>query len=105
MSHFVDMLPLATRKGGKNPQGVEIYSNNLYLTRDGKPFCPVMGEIQPDRVKREQWEDRILKMKAAGIDTIAGFLFWVVHEFEEGKFDFSFLDKSFLCYIDNLKGF
>ena len=86
---YVEKVEGKLRMGGPNPQGEEIYANNLYLTRDGKPFYPVMGEIQPDRVKREQWEDRILKMKAAGIDTVAGFLFWVVHEFEEGKFDFS----------------
>ncbi len=86
---YVEKAEGKLRMGGKNPDGVEIYANNLYLTRDGKPFYPVMGEIQPDRVKRDQWEDRIIKMKAAGIDTVAGFLFWVVHEFEEGKFDFT----------------
>ena len=98
-SRYVEKVEGKLRMGGKNPQGEEIYSNNLYLTRNGKPFYPIMGEIQPDRVKREQWEDRIVKMKAAGIDTIAGFLFWVVHEFEEGKFDFEG-DKDIRYFLE-----
>ena len=96
---YVEKVEGKLRMGGKNPEGVEIYANNLYLTRDGKPFYPVMGEIHMDRVERKDWEDRIIKMKAAGIDTIAGFLFWVVHEFEEGKFDFTG-DKDIRYFLE-----
>ena len=30
--------------GQTSPSGENIYLNNLYLTKNGKPFCPVMGE-------------------------------------------------------------
>ena len=37
------------KMGGKNPQGGEINANNMYLTFDGKPFLPVMGEFHFSR--------------------------------------------------------
>lgn len=75
--------------GETNPDGIEIYTNNLYFTKDKKPFYPLMGEIHITRTRRAYWEDRIIKMKAAGLEVISSYLFWIHHEFEEGKFDFS----------------
>lgn len=85
---FVEKREIPFKMGGKNPEGVEIYANNLYLTRDSKPFCPIMGEMPVFRVRREHWEDRIIKSKAGGITTMSTFLCWCVHEFYEGQFDF-----------------
>ena len=75
--------------GQTSPSGENIYLNNLYLTKNGKPFCPVMGEAHISRLPAEEWKDRILKMKAAGINTVSSYLFWVNHEFEKGKMDFT----------------
>ncbi len=75
--------------GEKNPSGEEIYLNNLYLTKDGKPFAPVMGEIHITRNPRSQWKDRILKMKAQGINIVSSYLIWINHEFHEGHIDFT----------------
>ncbi len=75
--------------GEKNPSGEEIYLNNLYLTKNGKPFSPVMGEVHISRLPRDQWEDRIKKVKACGINIIASYLFWINHEFHEGEVDFT----------------
>ena len=74
--------------GGKNPEGIELYANNLYLTENGKPIYYVFAEMPIGRVPRIYWEDRILKCKAAGFHGMSSFLFWTYHEFEEGKFDF-----------------
>jgi len=86
---FVEKREMPFKMGGKNPEGVEIYSNNLYMTRDGEPFCPIMGEMPVFRVRREHWEDRIIKTKAGGVNTMSTFLCWCVHEFYEGQFDFT----------------
>src|SRR5579862_4355419 len=75
--------------GGKNPQGLEINANNRYLTRDGKPWVPVMGEFHYSRYPRGQWEEELLKMKAGGIDTVATYIFWIHHEEVEGEWDWS----------------
>ena len=37
--------------GQTSPSGENIYLNNLYLTKNGKPFCPVMGEAHICRQK------------------------------------------------------
>ena len=68
------------KMGECNPSGNEINVNNLYLTENGKPFIPVMGEIHISRTRRRDWKDRILKMKAAGLNIISSYLFWICHE-------------------------
>ncbi len=75
--------------GGQNSQGVEINANSRYLTRDGKPWVPVMGEFHYSRYPREQWEEELLKVKAGGIDIVATYIFWIHHEEVEREWDWS----------------
>ncbi len=84
--------------GNAGPAGKEIIINNRYLTIGGIPQIPVMGEMQFSRVAKERWEDVILKMKAAGINIIATYLFWIHHEEIEGQFDWSG-NKDFRSFI------
>lgn len=72
--------------GGKSPDGGSIEVNNYYIIRDGKPVIPVMGEFHYSRYPAEQWEQEILKMKAGGVNVIPSYIFWSLHEPEEGKF-------------------
>jgi beta-galactosidase len=92
----------------KNPQGVELDLNNYYLRAGGKPILPVMGEIHYSRYPRAEWEQALLQMKAAGINTIAFYCFWIHHEQEEGHFRFDDnLDVRYftqLCAKHGLKG-
>ena len=39
-------------------------ANGYFLTRDGKPWYPVMGEIHFSRLKESRWRDAVAKMKA-----------------------------------------
>lgn len=55
---------------------------------DGKPFQMRSGEMHPDRIPREYWQQRIRMAKAMGLNTIAVYIFWNYHEPTEGKFDF-----------------
>ena len=74
--------------GGGN--GRDIYgSNSRYLTKNGKPILPVMGEFHYSRYAADEWEDEILKMQAGGIRILATYVFWIHHEEEKGEFDFS----------------
>ena len=52
-----------------------------------KPILPVMGELHFSRIRKDLWEDRILKMKACGINIISTYLFWNHHEEIEGQFE------------------
>lgn len=38
--------------------------NSRYLTKDGKPWFPVMGEIHYSRYQDSLWEESLRKMKA-----------------------------------------
>jgi hypothetical protein len=94
------------KMGNPGPDGKEISVNNKYLSIGGKPFIPVMGEMHFSRCDREQWEDRILKMKANGINIIATYVFWIHHEETEGIFDWTgnndFRAFVKLCHQHNL---
>lgn len=71
------------------PDGHTIGVTNRYLTRDGKPWLPVMGEFHYSRYPEADWEKEILKMKAGGVDIVASYVIWIHHEEEEGKFDWT----------------
>jgi len=75
--------------GGANPEGEEIKVTSLYLTKNGTPWIPVMGEYHFSRADRSTWRTELLKMKAGGIGVVATYLFWIQHEEVEGEFDFS----------------
>ena len=64
-------------------------SNNLFFMKDGKPYTFVSGEIHFSRYDESQWRREVLKMKASGVNVIATYLFWNMHEIEPNKFDFS----------------
>ncbi|TFW32260.1 glycoside hydrolase family 35 [Massilia horti] len=67
--------------------GHAIGVNSRYLTRDGKPWLPVMGEYHYSRAPAQQWEAELRKMKAAGVDIVATYIMWNHHECEAGRFD------------------
>jgi len=72
-----------------SPGGSTLGLNSRYLTRDGQPWLPVMGEFHFSRYPRAQWEDEILKMKASGVNIVATYVIWIHHEEIEGQFDWS----------------
>jgi hypothetical protein len=69
------------------PSGVTLGVSSRYLTRNGEPWLPVMGEFHFSRYPRAQWEDEILKMKASGVNIIATYVIWIHHEEIKGQFD------------------
>jgi len=48
-----------------------------------------IGGIQYYRIPPGEWEDRLRKMRAAGINLAEVYISWAFHEPEEGKFDFT----------------
>lgn len=75
--------------GGTSPDGGRIEVNSYYMSQNGIPTIPVMGEFHYCRYPREQWEEAILKMKAGGLTVIPTYIFWNIHEEREGIFDWS----------------
>jgi beta-galactosidase len=75
--------------GGTSTDGHSLQVNSRYLTLDGKPWLPVMGEFHYSRYPASQWEDEILKMQAAGVNIVSTYIFWIHHEEVQGQFDWS----------------
>ncbi len=72
-----------------SPSGQVIGLNSRYLTLNGEPWLPVMGEFHYSRYPADRWEEEILKMKAGGVQIVATYVFWIHQEEVEGKFDWS----------------
>jgi beta-galactosidase len=56
---------------------------------DGAPFLIRSGEMHYPRVPRPYWRDRMRKMRAMGLNTLCTYVFWNLHEPQQGKFDFT----------------
>ncbi|MBV5283047.1 MAG: beta-galactosidase [Paludibacter sp.] len=77
------------KMGNIGAKGYEVVLNSQYLSIGDKPVIPVMGEMHLTRVPRNYWEETLLKMKAAGVNVIAFYVFWNHHEEIEGQFNWS----------------
>lgn len=69
------------------PQSLSYRGEQFFL--NGKPFRILSGAMHYFRVPREYWRDRLLKLKACGLNTVETYACWSLHEREEGMFDFS----------------
>lgn len=61
---------------------------NGQFSLNGKPFHIYSGAMHYFRVPREYWEDRLLKLKAAGFNTVETYVCWNLHEPKPGEFHF-----------------
>ena len=60
-----------------------------YFTLDGKPFKVLSGELHYARIPREYWHARLKMARAMGLNTIATYVFWNVHEPTPNHYDFT----------------
>lgn len=63
--------------------------NNQYLTKDGKPWFPIMGEVHYSRLPENEWRETLYKMKAGGVTVVSAYTIWIHHEEIRGEWDFS----------------
>lgn len=64
----------------------------------GKPFRIISGEMHFARVPHQYWRHRMQMLKAMGLNTVATYVFWNLHEPEPGKWDFDG-DKNLAEFI------
>ncbi len=69
--------------------GEHITINGHYMSIDGKPVVPAMGEVHYSRIPSAEWADEVRKMKEGGITMIACYVFWNHIEELEGQYDWS----------------
>jgi beta-galactosidase len=80
--------PFFAPRASAQQQGSFTIQGNQFLL-NGKPFQILSGEMHYARIPREYWRDRLRMAKAMGLNTIATYVFWNVHEPEPGKWDFT----------------
>ena len=56
---------------------------------NGQPFVVKAAEVHYPRIPRPYWEHRIRMCRALGMNTLCLYVFWNIHEQQEGVFDFS----------------
>jgi beta-galactosidase len=56
---------------------------------DGSRYQIRCGEIHFERIPRKYWRNRLRQCKAMGLNTVCAYLFWNVHEWEQGHYDWS----------------
>ncbi|KAG2728794.1 hypothetical protein I3760_01G220900 [Carya illinoinensis] len=62
-------------------------SNDMFW-KDGQPFQIIGGDLHYFRVLPQYWEDRLLRAKALGLNTIQTYVPWNLHEPKPGKLVF-----------------
>jgi len=75
-------LPLASQEQSFTVQGDHFLLN-------GKPFQILSGEMHYARIPRAYWRQRMQMARAMGLNTIATYVFWNVHEPEPGVWNFA----------------
>ncbi len=83
------IYPLGEDFRGKSKDGTELAFTNYYMEKNGRPFSGVSGEFHFSRMMQERWEDELVKMKMGGLHIVSTYIFWIHHEEEEGRFDFT----------------
>lgn len=56
---------------------------------NGEPFVVKAAEVHYPRIPRPYWEHRIQMCKALGMNTLCIYIFWNLHEQQEGVYDFT----------------
>ncbi|MBW4084164.1 beta-galactosidase family protein [Paenibacillus sp. S150] len=67
--------------------GMLEWRDGSYLL-DGRKYRILSGAIHYFRVVPEYWEDRLLKLKSCGFNTVETYIPWNFHEPKEGEFRF-----------------
>lgn len=63
------------------------YDSSKFLL-DGEEFTMLGGQMDPQRIPREYWDQRLKMAKAMGLNTIFSYHYWNEHEPVEGEWDF-----------------
>ena len=83
----VVLIFLCALKYSESRSFVIDYENNCFL-KDGKPFRYIAGCFHYFRVPRVYWKDRLMKMKAGGLNSVQTYVAWNIHEPVHGQYNF-----------------
>ncbi|XP_069470210.1 beta-galactosidase-1-like protein 2 isoform X2 [Ambystoma mexicanum] len=84
MLYRFDLLPFKLW-----PRQMGLQTDGSTFLLEGVPFRILGGSMHYFRVPREYWQDRMLKMKACGLNTLTTYVAWNMHEAAKGIYDFT----------------
>ncbi|KAJ5833382.1 hypothetical protein N7474_001693 [Penicillium riverlandense] len=64
------------------------YDNSTFYLH-GSPYQIIGGQMDPQRVPRQYWEDRLSKARSMGLNTVFSYIYWNKLEPRPGEWDFS----------------
>ena len=76
--------------------GFEIKNGQFF--HNGQVISLLSGEMHYARIPHQYWRHRLQMIKAMGLNTVATYVFWNLHEPEPGQWDFSG-DRNLAEYI------
>ena len=72
--------------GATPSEGLKIKNGNFTLKSE--PFRIWSGSMHYFRIPHQEWEDRIVKLKAMGLNTVDIYIPWNLHEKRPGEYNF-----------------
>lgn len=75
--------------GGTRADGSSFAVTSTFIERNGRPIVPIVGEIHFARTPAAEWEESLRRIHAGGVTVVATYVFWNLHERQEGTFDWS----------------
>ena len=93
------LLPLFAVLGQSESRSFVIdYENDCFL-KDGEPFRYISGSFHYFRVPSFYWRDRLMKMKAGGLNAVQTCVAWNIHEPVYGQYNFEG-DADIVSFIE-----
>ncbi|WP_213805840.1 beta-galactosidase family protein [Granulicella sp. dw_53] len=87
---LASLLGAATSASSQPPKPTQTFTiQQDHFLLNGQPFKILSGELHYARIPREYWHARLKMAKAMGLNTIATYVFWNIHEPTPGHFDFT----------------
>ncbi|XP_067827135.1 beta-galactosidase-1-like protein 2 [Heptranchias perlo] len=81
--HWIPLTP-----GRMFSRKVGLQADREYFQLEGNKFFILGGSMHYFRVPRAYWTDRMLKMKALGLNTLTTYVPWNLHEPQRGTYNF-----------------
>ncbi len=97
------VVAVAVASCGDKKHSLQVEDRQIRV--DGQNYLIASGEIDYARIPREYWSDRLEKLSAMGFNTITVKVPWMLHEPQEGCFDFEGIkDVKAFCELAHDKG-
>ncbi len=83
MTTMTTTTTTTTQTASAPPPPAFTYDRNSFLLH-GEPYVIIGGQIDPQRIPRAYWRDRLARARAMGLNTVFAYVFWNLLEPEPG---------------------